>query len=210
VTAVRPERRPIQGHFVRLEPFTRDHIHGLWRALGHPDVFAGGYGGGAQGLPPNEAIFADWAPKYFPHERGNSYVIRVSGGPHHGEVVGASSLADFDEAREHTHMGWTAFDPRVWGTQVNPEVKLLMFDLAFSHGYGRVKLQADEHNARSRDAILRLGATFEGIKRRDSQRADGTWRNTAVFSVLIEEWPRVRAQLETRLAAWGGRPVLFR
>ncbi len=85
-----------------------------------------------------------------------------------------------------------------------------MFDLAFSHGYGRVKLQADEHNARSRDAILRLGATFEGIKRRDSQRADGTWRNTAVFSVLIEEWPRVRAGLETRLAAWGGRPVLFR
>ncbi len=167
MTAVRPERRPILGHFVRLEPFTADHLHGLWRALGHADVFAGGYGGGSAGLPPNEAIFSEWAPRYFPHERGLTYVARVEGGPNHGVIVGTSSLADFDEAREHAHIGWTAFDPRVWGTQVNPEAKLLMLDLAFRHGYGRIKLQADEHNERSCVAILWLGATSEGRGSRD-------------------------------------------
>ena len=46
--------------------------------------------------------------------------------------------------------------------------------------------------------------------RRDVLRADGTWRDTAVFSVLVDEWPTVKAGLEARLAPWGDRPVLFR
>jgi RimJ/RimL family protein N-acetyltransferase len=210
VPAIRPERTPIIGRFIRLEPYRPEYLPGLWTALGHPEVFAGGYGGGPAGLPEDEAAFHEWAPRYLPHVAGNSYVVIVNGGPHDGVVVGASSLADFDEVREHAHIGWTAFDPRVWGTQVNPEAKLLMLGLAFEHGYGRVKLQADERNSRSRAAIAKLGAVFEGIARRDVQRADGTWRDTAIFSVLVDEWPVVRAGLEARLEPWGDRPVLFR
>jgi len=210
VTATRPLREPVRGRFIRLEPYRAEHLPGLWTALGRPEVFAGGYGGGPAGLPADEAAFHEWAPKYFPHTAGNTYVVIVNGGPHDGEVVGASSLADFDEAREHAHIGWTAFDPRVWETQVNPEAKLLMLGVAFDHGYGRVKLQADERNARSRAAIAKLGAQFEGIMRREVQRADGSWRDTAVFSILVDEWPAVKAGLEARLEPWGDRPVLFR
>ena len=207
--ATRPSREPLTGRFVRLEPFRLDHLPGLWIALGRPEVFAGGYGGGPEGLPADEAAFHEWAPKYFPHTTGNTYVVIVRGGPHDGEVVGASSLADFDEVKEHAHIGWTGYDPRAWATQVNPEVKLMMLGLAFDHGYGRVKLQADDRNARSKAAIAKLGATFEGVARRDTRRADGTWRNTAIFSVLIDEWPGVRAGLEARLEPWGDRPVEF-
>ncbi|MDP9027322.1 MAG: GNAT family N-acetyltransferase [Actinomycetota bacterium] len=210
MTAIRPERQTVTGRFIRLEPYRAEHLPGLWTALGRPEVFAGGYGGGPAGLPADEAAFREWAPRSFPHLTGNTYVAIVQGGPHDGEVVGASSLADFDEAREHAHIGWTGFDPRVWGTQVNPEAKLLMLGLAFDHGYGRVKLQADERNDRSRAAIAKLGAQFEGIVRRDVQRADGSWRDTAVFSILIDEWPTVRAGLEARLQPWGDEPVLFR
>jgi RimJ/RimL family protein N-acetyltransferase len=210
MTATRPARETLEGRFIRLEPYRPDHLAGLWTALGRPEVFSGGYGGGPAGLPQDEAAFRDWAPRYFPHLAGTTYVVIVRGGPHDGEVVGASSLADFDEVKEHAHIGWTGYDPRVWGTQVNPEAKLLMLGVAFDHGYGRVKLQADERNARSRAAIAKLGATFEGIARRDVRRADGSWRDTAVFSVLIEEWPAVRAGLEARLEPWGERPVLFR
>jgi RimJ/RimL family protein N-acetyltransferase len=161
---------------------------------------------------PRSAIpaFHVWAPQYFPHTAGNTYVVLVHGGPHDGEVVGASSLADFDEVKEHAHIGWTAFDPRVWATQVNPEAKLLMLEIAFDHGYGRIKLQADDRNSRSKAAIVKLGATFEGIARRDIRRPDGSWRDTAIFSVLVEEWPAVRAGLQARLEPWAGRPVLFR
>jgi len=210
VTATRPPREIVEGCFIRLEPYRAAHLPGLWTALGRPEVFVGGYGGGPVGLPEDEAAFRLWAPWYFPHTAGNTYVAIVRGGPHDGEVVGASSLADFDEGREHAHIGWTAFDPRVWGTQVNPEAKLLMLGVAFDHGYGRVKLQADERNARSRAAIAKLGAQFEGVVRRDVLRADGTWRDTAVFSVLVDEWPAVRAGLEARLEPWRDRPVLFR
>ena len=208
--AIRPAREPLIGRFIRLEPFRLDHLPALWTALGRPEVFAGGYGGGPQGLPVDEAAFHDWAPDYFPHTRGNTYVAIVQGGPHAGEVVGASSLADFDEVREHAHIGWTAWDPRVWATQVNPEAKLLMLGLAFDHGYGRVKIQADDLNARSKAAIAKIGATFEGVTRRDSRRANGTWRDSAVFSVVIEEWPAVKARLDARLDGFGGRPVEFR
>jgi len=48
------------------------------------------------------------------------------------------------------------------------------------------------------------------VLRRDRPRADGTWRDSAVFSVIADEWPRVRDLLVTRLEPFGDRPVLFR
>jgi RimJ/RimL family protein N-acetyltransferase len=200
VTATRPDRRALEGRFIRLEPLLPDHLPGLWEALGHPDVFAGGYGGGPAGLPADGAAFAEWAMGHFPHEEGITYVARLTAGPDTGAIVGASSLADLDLDLEHAHIGWTGWDPRVWAGAVNPEAKLLMLGTAFDHGFGRVKLQADARNERSRGAILKLGATFEGIVRRDRRRADGSWRDTAVYSILIDEWPPVRARLEERLA----------
>lgn len=200
MSAVRPERRVLEGRFLRLEPFTLDHLPGLWKALGHPEVFAGGYGGGPAGLPVDEAAFAEWAPRYFPHEQGNTYVAVLAAGHDAGAVVGASSLADFDLAGESAHIGWTAWTPAVWAGPVNPEAKLLMLGTAFDHGFGRVKLQADARNERSRAAILKLGATFEGIARRARRRADGEWGDTAIFSILVDEWPTVRTALEARVA----------
>jgi RimJ/RimL family protein N-acetyltransferase len=210
VSAVRPEPAVLSGRFVRLEPFREGHLHGLFDALHHPAVFAGGFSGGPAGLPRDREAFDAWAIGYGVGPDSIRFVVRLTGGPHDGEVVGASTLGDLDEVREHAHIGWTAYAPRVWGTQVNAETKLLMLGLAFSRGYGRVRLQSDDRNARSRAAIERLGATFEGVTRRDTRRADGSWRDTAVYSILIDEWPDVRAGLERRLAAYGDRPVLFR
>ena len=104
-------------------------------------------------------------------------------------------------------IGWTAYDHRVWGTVVNPEAKLLMLGAAFDHGFGRVKLQADAKNSRSRAAIERLGATFEGIARRDAPRVDGTWRDAAVYSVTVDDWPLVRDGLQERVDAWSDAPI---
>ena len=67
-------------------------------------------------------------------------------------------------------------------------------------GLGRVKIQTDAINARSQAAIARLGATREGLLRRHVRRADGSFRDTVVFSVVREEWPTIRAGLQARLA----------
>lgn len=200
MSAHRPDRVPLEGRVISLEPFAPAHLPALWTALGRAEVFAGGFGGGPSGLPADEAAFAAWALDYFPHRTGNTYVARLTAGPDAGTVVGSSSLADFDEVNEHAHIGWTAWHPGVWGGAVNPEAKLLMLAAAFDNGFGRVKLQADSVNARSRAAIEKLGGVFEGVVRRERRRPDGSWRDTAVYSILVDEWPGVRAALEARLA----------
>ncbi|MBI5160435.1 MAG: GNAT family N-acetyltransferase [Micrococcales bacterium] len=207
MTARRPPAAPLEGRFLRLETFdAASHTAGLQDALAHADVFAGGYGGGPEGLPRTAEEFARWVAGYGTGSDAIKFVARIVGGEFDGRIVGASTLGDLDEEQEKAHIGWTAWDPRVWGTQVNPEAKLLMLGLAFDHGFGRVKLQADSRNERSRTAILRLGASFEGILRRDRIRADGTFSGTAVYSILTEEWPAVREGLERRLAIYP-RPV---
>ena len=193
---VRPAPAVLTGSLVVLEPLTEEHLEPLRAAIGRPEVFAAGYGGGPAGLPEGAEEFRAFARRYYPWETGNPYAVLVD-----GRVVGTSSLTDFDERRESAHLGWTAYAPEVWGTAVNPETKLLLLGLAFRSGFSRVKLQADAANARSRAAILRLGAVFEGVLRHDQRRADGTWRDTAVHSILVEEWPAVREGLERRIAA---------
>ena len=210
MTATRPEAIPLIGQFIRLDPLTEQDLPALHRAIGHPVVFSWGYGGGLAAYPETEAEFVEWAKGNYHFETGIPYAVRLIGGPHDGELVGTSTIADFDLRREAAHIGWTAYDPRVWGTAVNAEAKLLLLDHAFSSGFGRVKIQTDDLNARSKAAIAGIGATFEGVLRRDQPRADGTWRDTAVFSVLAEEWTEVRAALETRLSRNAGRPVLYR
>ncbi len=195
---------------MRLEPLRDADLSDLYRAIGSREVFAGGWGGGPAGYRDSEADFVDFARGYFAWQTGNVYAVRIASGPDASTLVGTSTLGDFEEAKERAHIGWTAYAPELWGTAINPEAKLLMLGLAFEHGFGRVKLQADATNDRSRAAIAKLGAVFEGIVRRDQPRADGSWRDAAVYSILIDEWPRVRAALEARLAEFGGEPLRLR
>jgi RimJ/RimL family protein N-acetyltransferase len=119
-----------------------------------------------------------------------------------GTILGTSSLGDLSLPDERIHLGWTAYAPAVWGTAVNPECKLLLLQHAFADcGLGRVKIQTDIRNTRSQAAIARLGATREGVLRRHQARADGTFRDTVVFSILRDEGPAVRAGLLARMDA---------
>jgi RimJ/RimL family protein N-acetyltransferase len=101
---------------------------------------------------------------------------------------------------ESIHLGSTLYGRRWWGTQVNAEAKLLLLRHCFEAcGFGRVKIQTDALNTRSQAAIAKLGARREGVLRRDTKREDGSFRDTVVFSVLVDEWPTVEAGLERRL-----------
>lgn len=207
--AKRPEPTTLIGDFIRLEPLNDNHLPGLYEAIGRREVFEFGYGGGLSVFPESFDAFTEWSRNYF-SPTVNTFAVILMGGPRDETVVGTTTLGDFDERREATHIGWTAYDPRVWGTAVNPEAKLLMLQHAFDAGFGRVKIQTDVLNLHSIAAMTKLGATFEGVVRREQPRPDGTWRDSAVFSVIIDEWPAVRAGLEKRLEQYEGRPVLFR
>lgn len=116
-----------------------------------------------------------------------------------GAVVGTTSYLDVSLADARLEVGWTAYSPSVWATSVNPETKLLLLDWAMGHGFGRVQMKTDVRNRRSQRAILSTGATYEGALRRYQRRADGTIRDTLMFSVIAEDWATVRETLVMRL-----------
>lgn len=195
-----PDPQTLRGGSVVLTPLTARDFPALWAAIGRPEVFAAGYGGGPAGLPADPDGFASFAERYYPWASGIPFLVSVERDGR-SVAVGTTSLGDLDAANRSAHLGWTAYDPTVWGTSVNVESKLLVLGLAFEHGFERVKLQADAVNVRSRRAIEKLGAVFEGVLRHDRVRADGSWRDTAVYSILSEEWPAVRSGLEQRLSS---------
>lgn len=208
-----PDARALVGNVVRLDPMTADDAPGLFEALDDARVWAANYGGGPAGRPRSLEAMRSWiAPSVAAREggvaaRGTSYrvayTVRLAADSDlgaAGAVVGTASLGDVDLANERAHLGWTAYGPRWWATAINPECKLLLLGHAFDDcELGRVKIQTDLVNERSQAAIARLGATREGVLRRHLKRADGTFRDTVVFSVLRDEWPSVREGLLRRL-----------
>ncbi len=117
-----------------------------------------------------------------------------------GVVVGTTSFLEVSPVDARLEIGFTVYGPEAWATEVNPACKYLLMSWAFDHGFGRVQLKTDIRNARSQQAIARLGATYEGVLRRYQRRQDGSVRDTVVFSVTAEEWPAVRDGLLARLA----------
>lgn len=200
MTATAPDGRPLVGRTVRLDPVDDYDADELFRALDHDEVWAAFYGRGARPRQPAgwrremEAALAD---------KRVMYVVRLlaAGSREPGRIVGTTSFGDLDLANERVHLGWTAYTPAVWGTSVNPECKLLLLWHAFDHCHlGRVKIQTDSVNERSQAAIAKLGAAREGLLRRHIRRADGSWRDTVVYSVIVDDWPRIKRGLEARLA----------
>lgn len=117
-----------------------------------------------------------------------------------GEFVGMTTYYDIVPGMR-VEIGNTLYGRNVWGTHVNPTCKYLLLDHAFTAmGMHRVALRCDHRNTRSHGAIARLGAVFEGTLRGFRPAADGSIADVDYFSILANEWPAVRAELEPRLA----------
>jgi len=127
-----------------------------------------------------------------------------------GRLLGSTRYLNVDLAHQRLEIGatWLLADAR--GSSANLDSKLALLDHAFDvFGVRRVHVQADVHNERSRRAIEGLGATLEGVLRRHIVRPDGTTRDTAVYSIIADEWAERRAgiaeQLAAREASWRRR-----
>jgi len=118
-----------------------------------------------------------------------------------GVVVGSTRFGSIVPEHKRVEIGWTWITPRWQRTAVNTEAKYLMLRHAFDvWGCRRVELKTSARNARSRAAMLRIGATEEGTLRKHMINADGSARSSVYFSVIDDEWDRVRAHLEKLLA----------
>ncbi|MET0424782.1 MAG: bifunctional pyridoxamine 5'-phosphate oxidase family protein/GNAT family N-acetyltransferase [Actinoplanes sp.] len=183
---------PMPGRHVRLEPLSPGHVDGLLKALPDDETWqfltsprpqsAAEMGDIVAGL-----LRARWAGSQAPWAQVD---------PDTGEVIGMTSYHDIDEARRAVGIGHTIVGAPWRRTGVNTEAKLLLLERAFETlGAERVFWYTDIRNERSQRAIARLGAVREGVLRRHRLRPDGTWRDTVVFGMTVEEWPAARERL---------------
>lgn len=91
------------------------------------------------------------------------------------------------------HIGWTWIGREFQGTGLNKNVKFLMLRYAFEDlRFEKVEFRIDERNERSRKAVEKLGATFEGVLRKDTLMLDGFRRSTCCYGILKEDWDTIR------------------
>jgi N-acetyltransferase len=187
----------LETRFVRLEPMEERHREGLRAAVEtDPNFFPALYPYswvGEHFAPTWDKLLADMAA-------GTTlgFAVMVD-----GVCRGISTYYGIDRANDVLEIGGTFYEPAVRGGPVNPAAKRLLLGHAFDSGARRVVFRVDGINARSRAAVLKLGATQEGILRQDRVTFTGRVRDTVIFSVLAEEWPAVRDRLDARLAAFG-------
>lgn len=185
----------LQGRHVTLAPLTLEHADALAEVGLDPSLW--------QWIPnpvttPQE-MRAYVATALDEQERGVAvpFVIldRASGRP-----IGSTRYANIEPLHRRLEIGWTWYAPASQRTAANTETKLLLLTHAFETlRANRVELKTDALNERSRRAILRLGATQEGVFRRHVVCASGRVRDTVYFSIIDSEWPAVRAGLRLRL-----------
>lgn len=129
-------------------------------------------------------------------DSGLTFVVRR----HDGSLVGSSSYMNVDAPNRRLEIGNTWYVASARRSGVNSETKLLMLGHAFDElGCVAVEFRTHFCNATSRAAIERLGAKLDGILRSHQLLADGSRRDTVVYSILDIEWPAVRSNLRFRL-----------
>ena len=104
------------------------------------------------------------------------------------KLVGVTAYLRPDAANGTVEIGGTYIGPPVRGTDYNRRMKRLLIEHAFDCGFQRIEFRVDERNLRSQAAVMKLGATREGLLRRERITWTGHLRNTCIFSLLREEW----------------------
>jgi RimJ/RimL family protein N-acetyltransferase len=182
------------GHGVRLVRADASHARALFEAT-PPETFE------YYIRWPREwtlGAFTEWFLVTVNDARSRAYVALDA---RTGETLGSTSFLDIDPPHRSLEIGGTWYAPQHRGTRVNPACKFLMLSHAFDTlRCQRVTIKCNAKNALSRAAIAKLGATFEGVLRSHRVQQDGRPRDTAYFSILADEWPRVREGLLARLA----------
>jgi len=118
-----------------------------------------------------------------------------------GRAIGSTRFLAYVPEHRRVEIGWTWLRRSAWGTGANVETKFMLLEHAFDrHGLQRVEFKTDARNARTRGALLALGARFEGIFRRHMILPTGP-RDSAWYAVVADDWPAVKARLKERVDA---------
>ena len=186
----------LEGRLVILEPLRREHEAGLRAAAADKRVWRFM----AKSNP------EEWLHETFAEtEAGRRAPFTVFVG---GQAVGSTSYMSLAPEHLRLEIGSTWMNPSAWGTGANAEAKYLLLRHAFETlGCRRVEFKTEARNERARAALAALPAQFEGIHRKHMLVRSGERRDSAWYAVVDDEWPQVKATLESRLRKARGRAV---
>jgi RimJ/RimL family protein N-acetyltransferase len=185
----------LEGDFVRLEPMTLEHHAGLSEVGLDPEIWR--YTLALVRTPDDMRVYMESALKL---QRDGTTLPFVTIERSSGRIVGSTRFGNYDPANRRIEIGWTWIAPPWQRSAINTEAKYLMLSHAFGKlGCVRVELKTDVLNTASRKAMLRIGAKEEGVLRKHSLVWDGRYRDSIYYSILDEEWPGVKQQLERLL-----------
>ncbi|UTW44290.1 GNAT family N-acetyltransferase [bacterium SCSIO 12696] len=185
----------LSGEHVVLEPMCSDHVSGLQQACADGELWKLWY----TSVPTPETT-----EKYVKSALDNQavgamlpFVVRHKAS---GQVIGSTRYCNIDTTHRRLEIGYTWYAKSFQRTAVNTECKLLLLGHAFDTlGVIAVEFRTHWHNHASRNAIARLGAKQDGVLRNHQRSADGSYRDTVVFSIIDSEWPTVRQSLRCKL-----------
>jgi RimJ/RimL family protein N-acetyltransferase len=199
----------LRGEFVVLRPLCAADVSALQALAAGP---RGTYQFGHVPAPEQVAEYVERALADVARKTALAFVVSLPS----GEPVGSTRLFDLqrwewpngldprpgEDVLDAAEIGYTWLAEKVQRTAANTESKLLLLRHAFeTWRCFRVTLKTDERNLRSRRAIERLGAHFDGLLRAYQPAVDGRPRNTAYYTILDSEWPQIRRALQAKLHA---------
>jgi RimJ/RimL family protein N-acetyltransferase len=199
----------LEGRFVRLEPLTAAHAPALVAAASGSRATYG-----LTWVPGSLAEAETYVETALAEQAAGRSLPFATIDRAAGRVVGSTRFLNIEfwtwpqgnahqrgvERPDVVEIGATWLADDAQRTRLNTEAKLLMLEHAFDRWrVHRVSLMTDARNDRSRNAIVRLGARFDGVLRAARPASDGAIRDTAAFSILDSEWPAIRAKLQARL-----------
>ncbi len=184
----------LQGPHVRLAPLAPEHAPALCEATRDGELWKLWY----TAIPSPEGMDAEIARRLGLLAKGSMLPFTVFDAA--GRAVGMTTYMNVDSVHQRVEIGSTWYAASVQRTLLNTNAKRLLLAHAFEAlGCIAVEFRTHRFNTQSRRAIERLGAQLDGILRNHQVAANGTLRDTAVYSITADEWPTVRAHLDFQL-----------
>ena len=176
----------------RLEPLTWDHLdHLMPISEATPTLLA--YSPSPFGSP--DKLKAYFEEAFAAKEKGSRYPMAIFD-KQAQRYAGSTSFGAIANAHQRLEIGWTWLGKDFQRTGLNRHNKFLMLRYAFEElGFARVELKTDARNQQSRDAMLAIGATYEGHLRSHTLMPDGFRRGTVYYSILADEWPDIKRRV---------------
>ncbi len=189
-----PEPETLSGPHAQLKPLSPDHLDGLTEAVKDGELWKLWY----TSIPRPEDMRKEIDRRLGLQAAGSMLPFTVFDA--NGKIAGMSTYMNVDAANRRVETGSTWYATRVQRSALNTQCKLLLLTHAFEKlDCIAVEFRTHFFNHQSRRGIERLGAKLDGILRNHQIAANGTLRDTVVYSIIAAEWPTVKAHLTYQL-----------